>query len=315
MTYDFGTPVVEKGLENYDVISMGLPKTSNAGLPVLPFKPITVLIPYGEELDNVAVILGNKTFIGDWFFIEPGQAQIPSCFNGTITRTPPNATVYNSTEEFPPRLYSSLPVQDLCGYKLLFLNLYPVRYVPKPGEIWYYENITVVVHTKEQGPRGGLDFYRGLPEDRRRTLEIVDNPEEIKTYDIQKPKKAGKRTSIVDPADSYDYVIITNEALNSSNGEYTFQDLVARKNQKGVRATIVTVERILNEPAYHCDGLYGDGCAIPEFNDTAAMIHNFIKTRTRTGLYLHKGDSNNMRIQNCYGYVPQCVTYLCRKKL
>jgi len=195
LSYNFTTPVIGKGLEDYDIISMGLPKTSNAGLPVIPFKPVTVLLPYGEALDNVEVIPGNKTFIGDWFFIEPGQAQIPSCFNGTITRTPPNATVYNSTEKFPSRLYSSLPVQDLCGYKILFLNLYPVRYVPKPGEIWYYENMTVVVHTKEQGPKGGLDFYRGLPEDRARVLEIVDNPEEIVSYDTQKPKKARKGTS------------------------------------------------------------------------------------------------------------------------
>lgn len=152
-----------------------------------------------------------------------------------------------------------------------------MRYVPKPGEIWYYENMTVVVHTKEQGPKGGLDFYRGLPEDRARVLEIVDNPEEIVSYDTQKPKKARKGTSIVDPSEDYDYVVITTEALNSSNGDYTFQDLVAWKNQKGVKATIVTVERILNEPAYHCDGAYGDGCAIPEFNDTAAHIRNFIK--------------------------------------
>jgi hypothetical protein len=100
--------------------------------------------------------------------------------------------------------------------------------------------MSVVLHTKEQGPKGGLDFYRGLPEDRARVLETVNNLEEIKTYDIQKPKKAGKGTSVVDPAEDYDYVVITNEALKSSGGEYTFQDLVARKNQKGVKAATIT---------------------------------------------------------------------------
>jgi len=138
--------------------------------------------------------------------------------------------------------------------------------------------VTVVVRTKaRKQPSGILDFYRGLPEDRARVLEIVDNPEEIVSYDTQKPKRVGKGTSIVDPSEDYDYVVITSKALNSSNGDYTFQDLVAWKNQKGVKATIVTVERILNEPAYHCGGTYGDGCAIPEFNDTAAHIRNFIK--------------------------------------
>lgn len=276
LTYDFATPVVEKELEDYDVISMGLPKTSNAGLPVLPFKPVTVLLPYGEELENVEIISGNKTFIGEGFIIEPGQAQIPSCFNGTITPTPPNSSIYSSSDVFSHELYCALPVQDMCGYKILFLNLYPVRYVPKPGEMWYYENMTVVVHTKEQGPKGGLDFYRGLPEDRARALEMVDNPEEITSYDIQKPKKAAQGTSVVDPSEDYDYVVVTTEALKSSGGTYTFQDLVSRKNQKGVKATIVTVEQIMNEPAYHCYGVYGDGCAIPEFNGTVAHIRNFI---------------------------------------
>ncbi len=280
LTYDFTEPVVEKGLEGYDVISMGLPKAGNAGIPVLPFKTVKVLLPYGDELADIEIIPGKKVLLGKEFFIEPGHAQVHSCFNGTINRTPPNATVYNSSDEFPSRLYSYLPVQDLCGYKILFLNLYPVRYIPKPGEIWYYENLTVMVHTKEQGPKGGLDFYRGLPEDRARVLETVNNLEEIVTYDIQKPKKTGKRTSIVDPSEDYDYVVITTEALKSSGGEYTFQDLVARKNQKGVRATIVTVEQIENEPAYYCDGTYGDGCdpSVPGgFNDNQAWIRNFIK--------------------------------------
>ena len=240
LTYDFTEPVVEKGLEDYDVISMGLPKTSNVGLPVLPFKPVKVLIPYGEALENVEVISGNKTFIGEEFFIEPGQAQIPSCFNGTISRTPPNTTIYSSFDEFPSELYLSLLVQDLCGYKILFLNLYPVRYVPKPGEIGYYTNMTVVVHTKEQGPKGGLDFYRGLPEDRARVLDLVDNLEVIDTYDIQKVKSAGKGTSIVDPTEDYDYVVITTEALKSSCGTYTFRDMVNWKNQKGVKAATTT---------------------------------------------------------------------------
>ena len=133
----------------------------------------------------------------------------------------------------------------------------------------------MVVRTKaRKQPSGILDFYRGLPEDRARVLEIVDNPEEIVSYDTQKPKRVGKGTSIVDPSEDYDYVVITSKALNSSNGDYTFQDLVAWKNQKSVKATIVTVERILNEPAYHCDGTYGDATAAP-FQNLTIQRHIF----------------------------------------
>ena len=243
LTYDFDTPATEKGFGDYDVVTIpGLRNAGSPGYPVLPFKTARILIPYGEELESIEVILGNEVPLGEDFFIEPGQAPVPLSFNGTINRTPPNETVYNSTEEFPCRINSSLSKQEMRGYKILLLNLYPVQYIPKPGEISYYENMTVVVSTKEQAPKGGLNLYRDLPEDRARVLEIVDNPQEINTYSIQKAKNTGMQpTSIVDPTESYDYVIITTEALKSSGGTYTFQDLVSRKNQKGVKAATITI--------------------------------------------------------------------------
>ena len=60
LTFDFHRPIIESGLEGYDVITMGLPKTSNAGLPVLPFKPTEILLPYGEELESIKIIHGDK---------------------------------------------------------------------------------------------------------------------------------------------------------------------------------------------------------------------------------------------------------------
>jgi hypothetical protein len=279
LTYDFDTPTIAKGFEDYDVVAIpGLSNAGSPGYPVLPFKTAKVLIPYGEELEDIDVITGKKVLLGTDFFIDPGQAPIPLSFNGSVNRTPPNGTVYNSTEEFPCRIYSSLSIQEMRGYEILLLNLYPVQYIPKPGEISYYENMTVVVSTKEQAPKEGLDLFRGLPEDRARVLEIVDNPQEVNTYSMHKAKNTGMQpTSIVDPTESYDYVIITNDALNFSSGAYTFQNLADWKNQKGVETTIVTVEQIISDPDYHCDGLYGDGCAIPQFDDTQARIRNFIK--------------------------------------
>lgn len=277
LTYDFDTPTIEKGFEDYDVVTiLGLRKAGSPGYPVLPFKTAKILIPYGEELEDIEVVQGKKVLLGTDFVIEPGQVPVPLSFNGTVNRIPPNETVYNSTDEFPCRTYSSLSMQEIRGYKTLLLNLYPVQYIPKPGKISYFENMTVIVNTKERAPKKGLDLFRGLPEDRARVLEIVDNSREINTYSIQKAKNTGMQTtSIVDPTESYDYVIITNDALNSSSGAYTFQDLADWKNQKGVETTIVTVEQIMGDPDYHWDGLYGDGYS--QFNDTQAHIRNFIK--------------------------------------
>jgi len=73
-------------------------------------------------------------------------------------------------------------------------------------------------------------------------------------------------------------VIITNNDLKNSSGDPNYHDLVGWKEQKGVSATIVTVEEIMADPDYDCDGIYGDGCGTgDDFNDTQAHIRNFIK--------------------------------------
>jgi len=96
------------------------------------------------------------------------------------------------------------------------------------------------------------------------------------TYQIKNNhQRTGYRSDIVDPADTYEYVIITNEALKNSQGEYTFQDLVQSKIDKGLNAIIVTVEEIEACPEYHWNGVYGDGN--PIYDDAQCHIRNFIK--------------------------------------
>lgn len=229
---------------------MSLPKTSNAGLPVLPFKPTEILLPYGDELESIKIIHGDKIRLGEGFIIEPGQAQIAPCFNMTIPCTPPNASIYNSTEEFPSGLYTrhylfrTYAAIGFFFWTYILSAMYQNRARYGIMKTWLRWCETKA----RKQPSGILDFYRGLPEDRTRVLEIVDNPEEIVSYDTQKPKRVGKGTSIVDPSEDYDYVVITSKALNSSNGDYTFQDLVAWKNQKGVKATSLLLNVFWTSP-------------------------------------------------------------------
>ena len=89
---------------------------------------------------------------------------------------------------------------------------------------------------------------------------------------------SGTCWSAVDPAESYQYVIITNEALAAANvedpdipgdvsGNYSFQDLMNSKIARGVTATIVTTEWIYA----NYDGTRPDGGI-----DNATAIRNFI---------------------------------------
>ncbi|PKP59855.1 MAG: hypothetical protein CVT89_00775 [Candidatus Altiarchaeales archaeon HGW-Altiarchaeales-2] len=282
-TYYFSEPHIKKE-DKYDVVT--LPEADEfdiPGEPILPFKTAKILIPYGEHINSINVIAGDKLYLGKNFSIEHGQMSVPLSFKGTIELTPPNQSIYNSAEEYPGKLYSQVSVQEMRGYKILILNLYPVHYIPKTGELYYYKNMGVLIDTQQILTLSSEPTsFRGLPKDENKVIGIVDNPQIIDTYT---GNSVGNITAIgsiplqisLNPLESYNYVIITNNELKNAKGNYTFQDLVEWKNRKGVKTTIVTVEEIMNNSAYHCDGTFGDGCAILEFNDTAAHIRNFIK--------------------------------------
>jgi hypothetical protein len=87
---------------------------------------------------------------------------------------------------------------------------------------------------------------------------MVENPWTAGTYEADRSNAGYGTTSLVNPDDSYPYVIITTNALKS-----TFQPLLDWKNTK-LSSTIVAVEDIYADPAYN-------GVDDPE------EIRNFIK--------------------------------------
>ncbi|MDP2926416.1 MAG: C25 family cysteine peptidase [Nanoarchaeota archaeon] len=276
---DFPEPKIIKNVFIHDnltydsILIESLERYGNPGMPIMPLRTVRVLVPQGKDVQNIEIIAGKKITLDVKYKIEYGKTQVPHCSNLT-PETKPNKEIYSSTKLFPDKLYSQLPLQNFRGYKILIINLYPVQYIPKEGLISYFEDMTVKVNLKptlEINP-----FFRNLSKDKAEIIKIVDNPNDVDTY--TKKIIRSHKGCIPDPSESYDYVIITNNELNVSSGAYTFQDLVNWKNQTGINATIVTVEQIKNDSDYYCDGTYGDGCGTgSQFNDTQAMIRNFIK--------------------------------------
>lgn len=282
LKFNFSNPVIKK-TSGFDLISIsGLKNYGKCGEPILPFKTVNILLSPNSDISRIEILPENKTILSGQYNIKPGEKPVPISFSATkppenIHYAPTentriditfNQTIYNSIEPYPGKLFSDIGVQKLRGYSVLVVNLYPVQYIPKTGEIYYYENMELIVNTKPIK----LDtpsLYRGLLKDKEKVISMVANPEKSNTYDkLELARKKTSRSSLVNPAEEYDYVIITNNELNSSTEEYTLQDLVDRKNAKGINTTIVLVEDIVNETTYWD--------ANPLFNDTQAKIRNFI---------------------------------------
>ena len=215
---------IEKDKEEYDRVTIpGMPKIVKAGKPVLPVKSLQILLPFGKDVQSIEVT-GMKRDLTGTYYVEPGEEPVPI---GIPMKEPPkivpNETIYSSTKPYPGKLYEA-SVQNLRGYKILVLNLFPVQYTPKPGTITHYKEMKIIVNTKP----GVNNLYRGLPKDKERVLQVVDNPEIADTYPLDTKFSP-----------SYDHVIITNSTFATA-----FQELADWKTRKGVRSHVVTVEYI-----------------------------------------------------------------------
>jgi len=209
------------------------------GKPQVPFKALEVLIPYGKNLKDIEVELGNERVLDGRYRIEPGGNRI---FLEEQNYPNFNESIYNSLSPYPENFFSVEGLYELGGYRILLINLFPVRYIPKVEKISYFENINLSINLIERTNVNLL--FKEDQEIEERVIKRIYNPEVIETYNNRKnndnePKKA----SGLHPA-SYDYVIITSDALKNSAGSYTFQDLANLKNSKGIKTIIVTTEEI-----------------------------------------------------------------------
>lgn len=269
ITYDFPEPRIERtrGIPlARDLVSVtmeGLPQWSEVGLPILPFRTARILLPYGTEGKDITVICGNRVILPGTYLVEPGQESFPLSYEGLVEPTAPDSDAYNSSSPFPGELHSNTVAQGKAGHTVLLVNLHPVEYIPKEGQLSYYRSMTVEV-VLEAAVEGKWLAVRGLPQDWEAVRTMVDNPEIISTYTAA-PIKAHK-ASLLDPSD-YDYVIITSEALEAAPGPYNFQALRDNKISRGITATIVTTEWIYG----NYSGSRPDGGS-----DNQTRIRNFI---------------------------------------
>ena len=268
VVYSFPSPEVVscqlsgEGADYVSVTMNGLPQWSEPGLPVLPFEPVRILLPQGTGVGDIAVSCGKKVSLSGSFLVQPGQQPVPLSYEGEVETLPPDEEVYNSVAPFPGRLYSGVTVQSKRGYRILLLNLHPLEYIPKEGKLSYYESLTVTVTPQEAKQAEGLPI-RGLSQDQELVGALVDNPGTLSTYSSPVSPLKG---SLLSPGD-YEYVIITNEALNNTTGPNNLQALRDEKISRGITATIVTTEWIYA----NYNGSRPDGG-----EDNQTRIRNFI---------------------------------------
>ncbi len=247
--YDFNAPKLVKSGNYYEISQDGLPLSIEPGMPALPFKPVSILLPQGFEAVNVKVTPFNLTEIKGEYFLKPVAHNIPLSFEkqaadkrkreALVNGGRPPIFEYKYSGVYPAGVMSNMSVQNARGYKILVLNVNPVSYQAESRKVFYYTKAVLTYDLKPAKKSADKAIVRDIESDRDYVKSLVDNPQAIYGY----------KTSKIDKRAACDYLIVTSKELAASGEEYNFDKFMKFLNGKGLKTDIALIEDILAQEA------------------------------------------------------------------
>ena len=249
------------------------------GKPMLPIYPAQILIPYGSEITNIEVFPECFILLKDDLDkkpIMPQQESIPFIVHKDKSPLIMDENIYEQSSPVSDNTFSIGKIGYYRGYKIITIFLYPIKYIPKKGLLYYTPEISITINIEiSANKKPANKFLRFIDNDRYLISSLVENPEDIATYDYL--STSTNNTSIkfleglCDPAETYNYVIITNNSLRNATGYlYNWSNLIShRQIFSNLSGTIITVEDIDS-----CSDYWNETSI---FNDTQAHIREFCK--------------------------------------
>lgn len=227
-TYHFENPEVTE-IQSYNQIQFrNCLQSANAGDPSLPYKSVSLLLPYGYEAESVDVVLSDFEEIEIKNQLYPYQPSRPYSQpdRKSFVR---NDEVYSSKNVYPSECHGEVSTHYLNGHAFAFTSFTPVQYEPLSGKVMYAKE--AVVRVKLASSRNcNFAMLWNTPCINSKVQKLADNPDMISSYERR------GRTSA-----AYDMLIITGEDYIDGFDEYS-----EYYNGIGVRNNIVAVEDIFS---------------------------------------------------------------------
>jgi len=252
LEYDFEEPdIITKGDIDFVTIN-GLERYSKAGAPVIPVKPVEILVPPGMQITEITSIAINTDQLPDTYRLPHGKKPFRRTEGKPETPSKPDPRFFEMKDFWPGKYHNLLTVQSNRGYHIAYINLFPLQYSPKAGRIRMATKMCLTVRFAGMDSRRRVKPTRNL---KKKLERKIDNPDTIISYDAYStedpliPKKDAGDTPLTDPAGTYyganyKYIVITNNSLATISGPYSFQALCDSKIARGISAGIVTTEWI-----------------------------------------------------------------------
>lgn len=188
-TYTFSCPRVESVKidgELFDRAEIdGCPVSGLAGQPALPTKRARILLPYGHRLSSVDIFPSEKVPVGTGLRLPP--VELPHTLSTAPGRIPALAldeAAYANSDIMPVAKFRIRSTQSFHGYRVVFVDLIPVEYVPADGKLFYYPEMRIVIQTEVSTSSTQL---RGLSIDVEAVGSRVDNIAQLAGYPAAGP--------------------------------------------------------------------------------------------------------------------------------
>ena len=202
--------------------------TGKVGEPVLPYHAVSLLLPPGEIAESIEILGQEETIIPGEFQLYPRQYSRPISIgkSGVFVKS---RSVYESSEQYPKKLYGEISTHYMNGYSFVLSTFTPLQYYPKSGKVSFFKKITVkIMTTPDIKSEIALSSLSASNKIRKRVQTFAQNPNLISTY----PGRGGRE-------DEYQLLIITPTQFENS-----LQDLIDLYLVRGLRTEMVTTDFI-----------------------------------------------------------------------
>lgn len=271
---NFREPKLDSGTIRMDATE----NIAEAGAPLLPVRSLQILLPPGAGLAHLDIAVRMEGLHSIPLKIAPAPPQLPLGIDAPIPKTRPDPAIYSSDAVYPEHPYRIAGLALSHGYKILLLEIYPIRWNPVSGEALVAKSAKIRIETGDPRTKSARPNpnFRGTMEDYEEISALVENPLELRNY--PQPKAADIR-------DDWEYLIVTSSVMIS-----TFQSLADhRAAVDGMSTHLESMENIRTNYSGR---------------DDAEKLRNFVidaYSNHNTRYLLLGGDADVVPERGCYG--------------
>lgn len=180
--YTLNSPMIKESGE-YSLVSLADANNyGEPGQPSLPWIGSALLLPLGEEAQQLEVKLSNPQVFTLAKPVQHLQPQYP--FSHPAPQpVAADQQIYGTDDPYPAQAHNGINTQFLSGHPINFTAICPFIYKPASGELVFYHNVSITVKTTTSASASAaLNLLKEDAFTTERLLKSVDNSVQVPRY-------------------------------------------------------------------------------------------------------------------------------------